>query len=207
MPIDYTRHPPHGDSSWAHEDSHWADEDSHWSDAGAGSPPWTPPPAPPARRRPLLIVVTSILILVLLSGGFFVVTKVLGAESDPTEVELPAVATGVEATALQDYLNGTGAPLVAFVGALPADLAGEADDRCAGLASRLQAAGTPQRLAEIADGVPDPAVRDTSRAALTATGQFLGGCLAGAAEDVPREETEFQRIVLMRMLEQNGISM
>lgn len=124
------------------------------------------------------------------------------ALADPATADLPPQKA--ESMALRDYFLGLGAPLLVVLdqtSELPAEAT---TDACTQVAAGLDEAGSPDSILAVANGVPDPALRDATVNHLDAVADYLADC--GTAETIAEqaERANFTSTVLNRMLIRAG---
>jgi hypothetical protein len=102
--------------------------------------------------------------------------------------------------AMNAYLKGKGARLLAYSRAVPTSLAGSEKDSCAGLTRELTRVGAPPRLADSGAAAPTPSIRDAAATSLDRVALYVGQCQRGQVDAQVRRDAEFASIVLRRML-------
>jgi hypothetical protein len=201
MPIDYTRRGPRKPTAGGPA------APGSPLPAGPASAPRSPsrPPRPGGRRRrsPSRWVLLTVVLVAVAGGAAFAWHRAHAGLADPATVALPPAPTAPAASA---YLNSTGQPVVRFTAAVPATLRGLTAAQCSGVGDALDEAGSPGKLDELATDIPDPTLQTTAVSAISATAEYLGGCLAGTPDDRAARTAEFQLVVLRRLLAQAGVA-
>ncbi|MBX3313752.1 MAG: hypothetical protein KF906_05465 [Actinobacteria bacterium] len=125
--------------------------------------------------------------------------------ADPETVELPVPPD--EVTAVQTYLAGEGAAVVAFARDVPllradGDTPQVAD--CKSAVDQLDSIGSPPVLARQIEGIPDRPTQDMATSYFAASIGYLDACIRGQEPD--GDDLRFTSEVLRRRLEQLGVA-